>query len=94
MTPYDAASRAFTNCRSKSKSKNEAVAPYLAKQYMIAAGMKGDELEAATEHASRLLDEWYGRRAANDSFFPQPEDYTKIETNNIDGTDTITSETT
>lgn len=94
MTPYDAANKAFKNCRSRSKSKNEAVAPFLAKQYMIAAGVKGQDLEAACEHSSRLLDEWYGRKAANDSFFPQPEDYAETETNNIDGIDTINPETT
>lgn len=72
MTPYEAASKAYGKCKSRFEDKNQAVAPYLAKQYLIIAGVQGEALEAATEHVHRLLDEWYCHKATNGNFFPQP----------------------
>ena len=71
VTPYEAASKAFRKCKSRFEDKNQAVAPYLAKQYLIIAGVHGEALEAATEHVHRLLEEWYCHKA-NGNFFPQP----------------------
>lgn len=72
VTPYAAASKAYSKCKSRFADKNQAVAPYLAKQYLIIAGVQGEALEAATEHVHRLLDEWYCHKATNGNFFPQP----------------------
>jgi hypothetical protein len=72
MDAYTAASKAFSKCKSRFEDKNQAVAPYLAKQYLIIAGVRGEELEAATESCQRMLEEWYAHKATNGSFFPQP----------------------
>lgn len=72
MDAYTAANKAFGKCKSRFPKKNQSCAPFLAKQYLISAGVRGEELEASVEHVHRLLDEWYAQKATNKAFFPQP----------------------
>lgn len=83
MDAYTAASKAFSKCKSRMPGKNEACAPYLAKLYLASAGVAGDELVVAMEYVYRMLDEWFGRKATNKDFFPQPIDEESHETDEV-----------
>jgi hypothetical protein len=75
MDAYDAAARAFAKCHSRSPEKNQACAPFIAGQYLKAAGMPSDEVEVSMEFIHRLLDEWYQRKATQPDWMPIRSDY-------------------
>lgn len=91
MDAYEAASKAFNRCKSQSVAKNQACAPFIAKQYLIIAGVRGEALESAVEHCHRMLDEWFAKKATNSDFFPQPIEEPEV-TSGFDGDSDVTDE--
>lgn len=74
-TALEVAISAFRRCRSRKQAKNEACAPWLAKQALVRSGVLGHELREEMTQVRGYLKDWFKRRASDPDFAPNPDDY-------------------
>lgn len=69
MTPHQAATKAFRNCR-LNHQESRSTASYLAKQYLLSHGVGLASVADAMPEIDKLLDEWFQARIGDPDFMP------------------------